>query len=348
MLKTKASLGNISAGQLALVLFVSRVSVSLTNIQSVSVGTFAPDILVSFVLSYFFVILFCLPIILCIKKGQSPLKNKGIAIFYGIYFLFYCSVNILRFSYFAATRMTPQLSMVFIIISLSISMLYGAYMGLEAIARFGSFCAVLLVLVMLVVLCLNLDSVNLLNLYPVMVNSRQNVLTNSLLFASNTIEPAVALALSSRVNGDASKALIKGVSWAFLLVFVLLFFVVAVLGGSANMQAFPIFSLFQIASFMAFSRIDIIHTSFWTLAVFMKCSLLVYCASSMTQKYSKKLKCVAISVVSFVVCLIILNTLGTSMITPIKYATILLFALLVIIMPILYLLSVRRSYDKED
>ena len=50
--------GMISQRQLLSVFFVSRLVVSLTNIQAVSIGKFSSDILISFSLSFLLTVLF--------------------------------------------------------------------------------------------------------------------------------------------------------------------------------------------------------------------------------------------------------------------------------------------------
>ncbi len=346
-MKTKSKMGMISPTQLMLVIFVSRVAVSLTNIQAVSLGKYSPDILISLAVSYVFVLLSSIPIVLCIKKERSPLDSKWIAFLYSLYFVIYASVTITRFAYFASTKMNPEISFEVFLIILSVAVCYGAYLGVESISRFGAFCAVLLILVMFVVIGLNINNMQMLNFFPTIVNSNKDIVSNAVLFSSNTIEPILVLALYNRVNGNQVKALYKGISLAFFSVFLLVGFSVGVLGNAADMQAFPIYSLFQMASSHVMSRLDIIHTSFWILGVFMKCSLLIYCASLFTKKWSNGGKCIAFSAASLVISFLVIKILGMSMVNPTKIVLIVLFVLFVIVVPVISLFVKRRKNNEK-
>lgn len=346
-MKTKSKMGMIDTKQLMLLIFVSRVAVSLTNIQAISIGEFAPDMLISVILAYFIVLLTSLPIVFCIKKNRSPLDSKWVSFAYSIYFSFYTAVTVVRFSYFASTKMNPEMSTEVFLLIMSLAMCYGAYLGIEGIARFGSFCALLLVVVMVIVLGLNINKFQPIYFYPSIVNTRQNVFYNAVLFSSNSMETALALALSGKINGDCTKALYKGVSMAFASIFLLVAFCIGVLGNNANLQSFPIFSLFQLASSKVLSRLDIIHTSFWILGVFMKCSLLIYCSSLSTKKGSNGFKCAAFSTFAFLLAYLSMKLLGVKLLSLTKELFIVLFWIFVAVIPLISLIIKRKKPDEE-
>lgn len=342
-MKNKSKLGMISPNQLMLLVFVSRVAVSLTNVQAISVGDFAPDLLVSVVIAYLIVMLCSLPIMYCIKCGKNPLDNRLVAFLYSIYFTIYTAITITRFSYFASTKMNPEMSTNVFLIIMSIAMCYGAYLGLESISRFGSFCAVLLGIVVLVVSILNVNKFEPLYFYPSIVNSKQTILNNAILFASNSTEISLVLALNSRVNGDSIKALFKGISLSFLSIMVLISLCIGVLGASANLQAFPIFSVFQMASSRVLSRLDIIHTSFWILGVFMKCSLLIFCANLFTKRNANAFRSTVFSVISFLLAFFGIRYFGVSILAPTKIVVFVCFVVFAVVIPLASLLIKRRS-----
>lgn len=67
-----AKRGKISPRQLFCIFFVSRIVVSLTYVQSVSVGKFDTDVPISFALSMPLTFLMSVPAVLCVKKKKSP------------------------------------------------------------------------------------------------------------------------------------------------------------------------------------------------------------------------------------------------------------------------------------
>jgi hypothetical protein len=86
----KAKRGKISPVQLFFILLVSRLVVTLTYIQMVSVGKLSSDLMISIALAYCFTMVSSLPAYICIVKNKNPFDVKWIAIFYAVYFIFCC------------------------------------------------------------------------------------------------------------------------------------------------------------------------------------------------------------------------------------------------------------------
>lgn len=343
---TEARRGEISPSQLFSVIFVSRLVVCLTNIQSVTVGKLSFDLLVAFLASGLLTLLLSVPALICIKRNKNPLDNKALALLYGLYYTMSCAITISRFSYFATARMNPKVSMaVFIIVGFA-AVCYGAYLGIEPLGRFSSFCGIILVIAVLIVIMCNLKSFNELNLYPLVQNTTKNDAFNMLLFTGNTIEPALLLCLSNKINGDITKPFVFGIIGSFLLIFVILFFSICILGGNANLQAFPVYSFFQMASAFDKARLDMLHTAFWIMALFLKGSVLIYCASLCIKKYTHKAKTIAISVAGVLISLFINLVVGTKMVSTSKPIIIGTFAFFIVVVPVLYLIFGGKKCEK--
>ena len=344
---TEAKSGVISQSQFFFLIFVSRAVVSFTYVQAISVGNFSADILLSFVLSYVAVLLLSLPAVLCLKKGKSPLKNRVAAPIYSFYFLAFAAVNVGRFAYFASSRMNPRISLLVFAFLVLTAACYCAYLGIESLGRFASFCGVILLFVIIVATVLNIDKFNILNIYPVWNNSRENMIMNTAVFTSNTIEPVLLLTLGDRVNKNPSKPYYLGVSLAFLSVLLLLVFCCGVLGRGADFSSFPIFTLFQLASFFNTSRMDIIHTAFWVLGVLLKCSVLIYCCVECIKKPSRKKSCVISAIITFLFTALIYYAAQSYISNYSKPATIALFVLLGVVVPTLWLVFSKGEGKNE-
>lgn len=328
------------------IMFVSRIVVTLTFVQGVSVGKFGSDVLISIAVSMLILIILSIPTYLCVKKGITPFNNRVLSVLFSLYFCFFCAITISRFAYFASSRMNTELSMIVVIVMISVSMLYGAYLGFESIGRFGFICAVLLAITLLVVLGLNAKNIFDINFYPLIINDKMTIINNSILFAANSVAPAYLLVLSSRVNGNSTKPYFISIVVSYLVIFVLVLFCIGVMGDSAQLQSYPIYSLFQLASIGTFSRLDMLHTAFWILSVLLKCSLLIYCASICVPRLSHTASTVTFSIISGALALFINELVGTKMLLPTKIISLVLLVLFSLAFP-LYLLIVRRKNEKN-
>lgn len=339
-----AKRGKISPKQLFFVIFVSRIVVSLTYIQSVSVGRFDSDVPIAFALSLPLTLLASVPSVLCAKRNKSPLKNRALSLFYIVFFLFFSSLTVSRFAYFATTKMNPDISMTVFALVTFVAVGYGAYLGIESLGRFASFCGALLVLVTAGVLFFNIKNFECVNLFPVLENSVGHILSNTVLFTCNTIEPVVLLSLSDKTNGDCAKPYFSGVSLAYLCMFMLLLFCSGVLGDGADLQPFPIYTLFQTASIGDMSRLDIFHTSFWIFAVFLKTAVLIFCASTAIKKFNHKNKVAVLSVLAFLGSVIIGEVVGTKIVGVSKILSVALFLVFAVVVPVLFLIFERSAH----
>ena len=342
-MKSSAKRGTISSLQLFAIIFISRAVVSFTYIQSISVGKFATDILISYAISYFLSLLLSLPAVMCVKKGVSPLDNKFLSAFYAAYYLFVCIVTVNRFSYFAVSKMNPRLSFAVIVIVILAAVGYGAYLGLEPLARFAGFCAVILGLVILSVTLSNIKNFNVLNFYPVYVNSRRQIISNALLFTANTAQPITLLALSKRTASNPVKAYYAGITASYVSVMLLLVFCCAVLGANADLQSFPIFTLFRMASFSDMSRLDILHTSFWIFAVYLKCAVMIFCAGLCVPKMNRSKKTALFTAAVLIVSLLLIYFVGMEVASLFVKVGAVLYVALTVVTPLIYRFKVGKK-----
>ena len=79
MIKNKALPGKIPPYALFFVLYISRVIVSLTNIQSVSVGKVNTRLLLSIALGMVLTVVLSLPAYFCTKTDNLLQRNKFIS-----------------------------------------------------------------------------------------------------------------------------------------------------------------------------------------------------------------------------------------------------------------------------
>lgn len=340
---TNAKRGKIAPYQLFFIIFVSRILISLTHIQTVSVGKLSTDILISVAMAYLLTIIISIPAYLCVIKNKNPFDNKFVSCFYAVYFIYSAAVNISRFSYFAVSELNPDTSILFFVVIIIFAAAYCAVMGIEALGRFGVFCGAILITALAGVFVFNIKNFEVINFYPVIANSKANILKNAVYFASNSIEPALILSLGKRVNGNLAKPIFYSYSASFSLILLTLLFCNAVMGASASLQAYPIFTLFQMASVGSMSRFDMFHTGFWVLGLLLKTSVLIYSSTLCLKKLNHTKKTVFFSAGTFVFSVLITKVVGTAMIQTTKEFNMILYAVFILLLPVLGLIFKKKG-----
>ncbi|MCC8073016.1 MAG: spore germination protein [Clostridiales bacterium] len=329
-------------------LYISRMVVTLTDIQSLSIGSVSTDVLISLVLSLGITVLLSLPAIFCCRFNKNPFDVKWVGFFYSLYFAFLAGVNISRFSYFASTTLNPDSKPFIFALIIAVCAFYSACFGVEAIARFSSFAFILLILAVLAVFACNIKSFDEINLYPVIQSDRSDIIKKAFIFSSNTSEAAVFLCLNKKVNGNAIRPFVRAISAAYLTIFVLVLFVMGVLGAGASLQTFPIYTLFEMSKIGNYERLDVLHISFWILGVFLKSVLLTYC-SAISVKTERKIKhsykCLVSIVFTFALSLYL--TQSTVYETVLPNIIMLPFLIFCVIIPICTLIFKKRNLGDE-
>ena len=151
-----AKRGKISPFQFFAILTVSRIVVSLTYIQSVTVGIMSFDIALGLIFAAYY----------CVVKNKNPLDNRWVALLYLLYFSYFCGVNVSRFAYFAISRLDTKISMPILCVAIVVLGVYCACLKIEGIARFGSLCAVTLFIAIVGAALLNFNKIEVENFYP--------------------------------------------------------------------------------------------------------------------------------------------------------------------------------------
>lgn len=327
------------------ILYISRIVVSLTNIQAVSSGKLKTDILISIAASMGLTLTAALPALYCCKYNKNPFDIKWVGLFYAAYFIFLAGINISRFAYFASTTLNPNASASLFCVLVTVCAFYGAYLGIEGISRFSAFSFLLLIAAVFAVLILNVKNYEEINLYPVIVNETGDILKNILYITSNSFEVIILLCLKNKINGSAVKPYVFSVTAAFLTIFLLILIILAVMGDSASIQAYPTFSLFQLAKIGMFEKLDILHMSFWILGVFVKSVILIYCAGISFKGGKKNIKFILCAALTMVVSIIFSNSVSSgTMPLPVYLVPYCVFCVAV---PLLSLIFKKRNLGDE-
>ncbi|MGN0522049.1 MAG: GerAB/ArcD/ProY family transporter [Eubacterium sp.] len=341
----KAQKNKIAPISVFFLLYVSRIIVTLTYVQAVTTSVLKSDILISTAIAMGITILICLPVLYCYKTHKNPIDTGWVGAFYALYLIFVAGVNISRFSYFASTTLNPDSNSALFVLIIGACAVYASLLGIEGISRFSSFCFALLIVAITSVFICNARNYDEVSLYPIISNKTDTIFYNALILASNSAEIVLFLPLSKRVNGYAVKPFIWSITASFLTIFLIMLFIFGVMGDSASLHSFPLYTLFQLAKIGSFERIDALHISFWIFGIFLKSAVLIYCASVCIKRLEQKTKCIVCGIGAVITALLITNVFNVNTLKP--YMQAIPFAVFAVIIPVLTLIFKKRNRGDE-
>lgn len=326
-------------------LYISRVVVSLTSVQSVTAGNMSTDIAVSCIMAMLFELLLSIPAILCCVKKKNPFDVKWIKWFYIVYFIYLTGVNISRFSYFASSVINPETSAWIFSLLIAVCVAYASQLGIEGISRFSGFAFILIITTIIVGLVFNIKNYEEINLYPIITNSRQTIFENVIYMTSSATEIPIFLCLSKNVNKSPVKPYALSVVSAFITTFLLLLFINATMGDAAKLNDFPVYTLFQMAKIGLFERLDAFLISLWIFGIFIKAVLLIYCASSKTGSKKTSVKCITFTLLGLAIAVFFTEFVSKN--NPSLWIYLIPYSIFCVIIPLLTLVFKRRNLGDE-
>ena len=343
-----AERGVISPYQLFFIVLVSRAVVALTFYQSILLNGISPDSLISSLIALAINLLLCVPCYLCVKNNKNPLETNTGRLFYLFYFVFIAGVNISRFAFFACDKTTHGDSPLLFAIIMSAAACYGAYLGIEALGRFSSACAVLSVAVLILIVLLNIKNFHPMNFMPFFAGTKADIIKNSFIFSSNSIEPALFLAFGNKCSSKSAKPLFWGIFASYSAIFIMLLFCIGVLGKAATLFSFPVYTLFQMTAFKSFSRLDIVYTAFGFFALFAKCAIILYCCSQCCEKLKSKTKNIVLFLAPLIASILIYRRFYSEITLSARWFYIALSGVFLLALPLGFIIFKRRNENEES
>ena len=159
-------------------LYISRLVVSLTHVQSIMAGKLSTQMLMSVGVALVLSLLFAVPALLCVQRDCSPLAHRTLGTLYACNFIFLAGINVSRFAYFASARLNPETKSWGFALLILLFAVYGALVGLQGLSRFSGFAFCLIVLVVAVVLGFNVQHFQWFSLFPPGSNTVGEVVQN--------------------------------------------------------------------------------------------------------------------------------------------------------------------------
>ena len=298
----------ISAFQFYSILLLSRILITLTYTPKYIEGITASDKIFQTLFRFAFGIIITLPVFLLNKKNENELQNKN-GIFPKIKALIYCAVTtVSRLDLFAGTVMFPETDVKFLILLVIVLCAYGAFLGIEPIARSAVMFVIPVILSLAFIFFSLVKKVDFLNLTPLFYNGVFPVVKTSLNAVGRTVEYAVIAASLPFIKGNSKKGFFIWMAVQTVITAGIFFFEGTVLGEFSNMQLFPVYTIASMAQFSFFRGLGAIITGVWILCAFLKISLLIFLQSKpISEAFGiKKITVTVVSAVLLsVVCLFI-------------------------------------------
>jgi spore germination protein KB len=288
----------ISAAQFFGMMFVSRITITIALNAQYAAGESLLDGILSYLLAMAAGFLIALPVWTLQRQDPSlPIGAKSVRVFgqigkllplcYILYFLVMNGVSLALFQLFLLDNVNPDFPAFLILAVLVGVAAYGAWRGLEAIARTSACVLVLLLLGTVLVFALVSRRFDWENLEPLMAGGTSQLLQGAALFLSRTSLFAEMAVLLPFVRG---RKLLGFTLWAggtSLFVGVLIFLIAGCLGQYAYTQNFPVYALTSISEIASMQRLDAVFTGVWMMGLIVQTACGLYacrvCASSLVK-----------------------------------------------------------------
>ena len=284
---TMTNRGIITAGQLFVLLFISRAIVTITYSPELSSGDAMWSHLLSAMLAFPLTLIMLIPTLLLqklnrnmsiLEYGEYIFKRLSIIIslFYAVYFIMTCGYGIALYNKFLSLGVNGEAPIFAVAAAVLIASCYGAFKGIEAIARASGLILIgLIATVLLLVFALtpSIDSENYRTVLSVGYDSVYN--GTSLMLSRMSCIPAIAV-LYPIVKGNISKGSVLWCSSIFILVMVSIILVTGSLGDYLSNSIFPVYQAAKTVNIGFLQRLDALFIGLWTAGLFCRLSLFLY------------------------------------------------------------------------
>lgn len=304
----------ISAFQFYSLLFLTRLLTTLTYIPEYTKDITVSDLIFQPIFRFIFGVIITLPLFYFNEKYKGKVGNgtgkweKIRAVIFTAVFFWFAVATVSRLDLFAGTVVFPETDVRFMLLFVVAICAYGAYLGLEPIARSAVMFSVPVILSLIFIFVSLSGKIDLLNLSPLFYNGVTPVADASIRAAGRTAEYAVIAVSLPFVTGNSKKGFYIWLAVLNIVTAVIFFFEAAVLGKFTEIQLFPVYSLASLAELSFFHGLEAIITGVWVLCAFLKISLLIYLQARLLHEafgVNKKTTIFVSAVLLAIICLFV-------------------------------------------
>lgn len=283
---TKTS--QISAGQLTALLLTSRLAVSMTFAPTLHQVSHGSDYLLSALLHGILILAAALPFLWFAKRTDcaSPLEysyilwgrgGAAVAVGYGLACLIYQVMDMIRFSQFVSTTLSPDISRTVLCVTLVAAAYAAAFYGIQAVGRAAALVFFVVAAAIIFIGIVLLPDMELIHFPPFLYDGTGPVFSGALEELPRTSELVLLGLMLPYVHGG-SKSIGKaclgfgiGLTVCSLIIQAT---ALGVLGDFSGMVLFPYYTAVTAAKASLLQRMDVLATAIWLGALFIKTTFL--------------------------------------------------------------------------
>ncbi|MEA4902968.1 endospore germination permease [Desulfitobacterium sp.] len=283
--------GKISARQMILLVFVSRVIYWITSLPVLLAPPANQDVWIDLWMAVPIYWIVALPFYFLAKRfpqqsfyeyTQAITGKAGpwLGILYVLFLLHITGLTLTNFSEFFTTAVMPETPSLFFVISLTLIAAYAVYHGIEVLGRLSELIAPIIMIAIIGVVLLLVNDMNLQELTPFLEKGIYPSIFTGLSPVGQTIE-IIEVAIILPFLNDLRKTKKVFIYAPLLLVFflfILTFSELTVLGDDlAKTYTYPFYNIVRLIHVGDFlERIEVIHVTIWILGMFVKTAFQYY------------------------------------------------------------------------
>ncbi|MDP4120640.1 MAG: GerAB/ArcD/ProY family transporter [Bacillota bacterium] len=309
--------GKISVSQLFVMLFICRVVVLINFGTYLTSVNYVGDTVISAVISYFLTFLLALPIYFLYKRNSNfdiyDFFNSSfgkysafLILIYVVYYLYICSYSLSLYDLFVTDVLNPKTSILALSIAVLVTSAYGAWKGLEALARTSGIILFLICLGFIFLFCTLTPQVDKLNFRPMFYDGYNNLNNGTVYMISRFSYISIIAMLLPYFKGKVKKGFFIWNTTSTLLIMAVIILLTGILGDYISTQPFPVYTLTSMASLGVLQRLDGLYLGMWTAGMFIKLSVYIFvsalCVEKIFSKNAGKIAILINSAIVLVVC----------------------------------------------
>lgn len=282
MVRTK-----ISSAQFFLAMFVSRTVVTIALNAQYTGGENLLDSIFSYLLAMALGVVIALPVWLALGRESSAsvpqlamdsLGRLGavVPLCYGLYFVLVGGASLAMFQIFLMDTVNPGFSAGLVIAALTAVALYGAFKGLETVARCATCVFAVLVLGCGLVFFMAAGRFDPDNLEPLFYHGLGQTRQGVMLFLARTSVFADMAVLLPQVRGRKKLGFAGWMAGTAVFVGSVILLIAGCLGRYAYTQNFPVYVLASLSEVSSLQRLDAVFTGIWMMGLIIKLSCDLY------------------------------------------------------------------------
>lgn len=285
----------ISAAQMFSMLFISRLVVETTYSAVMSEGSSLWDHILSSFMSFILVFILLIPLYYLFGMDESKdildnsyeLIGKSahiISFIYVVYFMFTCVHTLALFKIFLSNVINPPISTEILLTLMVLSACYGAYKGVEGIAR-TSGVVLFFIIGAIIFMGISLYSeIDIINFDPFLYEGNESMFGGVMFMISrSSCIPALTLLLPM-AKGDVRKGAVVWNAGVYSLIGAVIFLMTGAMGDFLQTQLFPVYAAASIAKIGTLEHLDALYLGIWTMGIFIKLALFLMLSGECAKK----------------------------------------------------------------